>query len=71
MRPHADQTPGIGNRFGLLFANESRAHHLRHRRITAQLHIKSSVRTDDRPGRDLERGFGGLHVRMSKIDKHT
>ena len=38
-------------------------------RIAPQLRIKSGVRDDHRPGRDLESGLRGLHIGMSKIDQ--
>ncbi len=68
MRPDTDQAPNIGDHLGLLFADESWAHHLRHRRIVPQLRIEASVGDDARPGRDLERGFRSLHIGMGKID---
>ena len=69
MRPDTDQAPGIGDHPGLLFADESWAHHLRHGRIAPQLRIEAGMGDDDRPGSDLERGFRSLHIGMRKIDE--
>ena len=71
MRPDTDQPAGVGDHFGLLFADESWAHHLRHGWIAPQLRIKTGMGDDDRPGRDLERGFRGLHIGMREIDEHA
>jgi hypothetical protein len=50
-------------------ADESWAHHLRHGRIAAQLRIQAGMGDDDGPGRNLERGFRGLHIGTGEIDK--
>lgn len=71
MCPHSDRTAGVGYHFGLLFADESRTHHPRHGRIAPHLCIEPGMRDDDRPRRDLKRGFGGLYIGMSKIDEDT
>ena len=51
-RPDASRhrpCPGIGDHSCLLFGDEFRAHHLRHRRIAAQLRIQAGMGDDDRP----------------------
>ena len=71
MCPDTDRATGIGDHFGLLFADESWAHHLRHARIAPQLGIEAGVGDDDRAGRDLECGFRGLDIGMSKVDEQA
>ena len=70
VRPDADGAIGISDHFGLLVADESRAHHLCHARIVAQLCIKTGVGDDDRPGCELERGLCRFQVGMGKIDEN-
>jgi hypothetical protein len=69
MRPDTNQSPSIGDHFGLFFADEPWAHHMRYGRIVSQLRIKAGMGDDDRSGRDLEHGFRRLHIGMGKIDE--
>jgi hypothetical protein len=69
--PDADQASGVGDNFGLLFADEPWAHHLGHARIAPELGVEAGMGDDDGTGGDLECSFRGLHVGVSKIDEHA
>jgi len=71
MRPDTNDAAGIGDYFGLLFANESWPHHLSHAGIASQLRIEAGMRDDNRPGRHLECSFCGLHISVGKIDERA
>jgi hypothetical protein len=71
MCPHSDQAARARDDCSLLFADQSRTHHLPHARVATQLRIQARVRDDDRARGYLQCSFGRLQIGMRKIDKHT
>ena len=71
MRPDSNCAASVGDNLGLLFANRSWAHHLRHTWIVPQLRIETGMGDDNRPVRSLQGGLSGLQICMGKIDNHA
>ena len=71
MRPDSNCATSIGDNLGLLFANKSWVHHLRHTWIVPQLRIETGMGDDDRPVRNLQGALSGLQICMGEIDNHA
>ena len=71
MRPDSNCAASVGDNLGLLFANRSWAHHLRHTWIVPQLRIETGMGDDDRPVRGFQSGLRGYQTCMGEIDHHA